>query len=86
MGEKFKSEIEYAGNWIEITVRNPDGNPGLFIAEARTTGDNPEAAARLWAKLDLGPADAFVDPDSARAAMEKSVRRYFDERPNLLKS
>ena len=86
MGEKFKSVLKYAGNWIEITVRNPDGNPGLFIAEARATGAGPDSTARFWAKLDLGAAVAFVDPDSARVAMEKDVRQYYDERPKLWKS
>ncbi|HEY9278515.1 MAG TPA: hypothetical protein VIP51_00455 [Eoetvoesiella sp.] len=73
---KEREEIEYGGNWIEITTRE---SKGLFIAEARITGRRPGEPGRQWAILELPEKPVFVDRISAHNFGVKQAKSFVDK-------
>lgn len=71
-----RDEIEYAGNWIEITTRESKGH---FLGEARIAGRGPGFPGRQWATIELVEHAAFVDRESARNYALKQAKSFVDK-------
>jgi len=78
--QSFKEvrDVEYSGYWIRVTVRNPNGNQGLFIGESAIAWQGPTSTDRLWASFNFQPVNVFVDPESAFDDALKETMAYVD--------
>lgn len=71
-----REEVEYSGNWIEITTHESDDG---FLVEARITGRGPGPQVRQWARIELEEASAFVDRESARNFGLRQAKSFIDK-------
>ncbi len=74
---KEQDEIEYSGNWIEITTHEFKGH---FLADVRIAGRGPGTPGRQWAALELNEESAiFVDRESAYNYALKQAKNFVDK-------